>query len=257
MRPPHILCRSLLAGLALLGAALAIPADASVVISGTRVVYRAPEKEVTVRLTNEGSLPALTQVWLDQGDPRADPATLKVPFLVTPPVMRIDAGKAQTLRLMYTGEALPQDRESVFWLNVLEVPPKPKADDAPANLLQLSFRSRIKVFFRPQGLKGAVQDAPAQLQWRLAHDGGKLGIEVRNPTAYHVSFASIDVNTGGQHAVFDDGGMVGPGETRAFPLKGELKGDVKAGGATVHYRCINDHGGVSEGDATTGDRAGA
>ncbi len=45
------------------------------------------------------------------------------PFTATPPVSRIDAKRGQTIKLMYTASsALPKDRESVFWFNVLEVP---------------------------------------------------------------------------------------------------------------------------------------
>ncbi|PJI52023.1 molecular chaperone EcpD, partial [Methylobacterium radiotolerans] len=60
---------------------------------------------------------------------------------------------------MHTGEPMPQDKESVFWLNVLEIPPKDKANQ---NLLQMAFRSRIKLFYRPAGLKGKAEDAPSQ-----------------------------------------------------------------------------------------------
>jgi hypothetical protein len=50
-----------------------VGAHASVVINGTRVIYPSDEREVTVKLSNEGSLPALVQAWLDDGDPRALP----------------------------------------------------------------------------------------------------------------------------------------------------------------------------------------
>lgn len=55
--------------------------------------------------------------------------------------------RGQTVKVMYTGAtALPKDRESVYWFNVLEVPPKPKDAQADKNLLQLAFRTRIKLF---------------------------------------------------------------------------------------------------------------
>ncbi len=51
--------------------------------------------------------------------------------------------------------ALPQDRESLFYLNVREIPPKP---DKP-NVLQLAMQSRIKLFYRPAAI---VPETPAQ-----------------------------------------------------------------------------------------------
>ncbi|CAB3793489.1 putative fimbrial chaperone YadV [Paraburkholderia ultramafica] len=212
----------LTAGVLALGLAAAPQTQASVVVAGTRVIYHAEDAEQTIKLTNEGKSPALTQIWLDKGDPKASPSSIQVPFTVTPPVARIDPGKGQTLRILYTGEALPKDRESVFWLNVLEVPPKPAASDAGANRLQMAFRSRIKLFFRPTGLKGSADDAPAQVTWSLVQTGNHAALEARNPTPYHVSFSSLELMGGGKTATFEDGGMVNPGETQTFPLSGDV-----------------------------------
>lgn len=237
-----LLCIALLA----LGLLTGVQARASVVIAGTRVIYNAEEPEVTVRLANKGSMPGLVQVWVDHGEERATPTGINVPFTVAPPIARINPGKAQTLRIFYTGEALPQDRESVFWLNVLEVPPEPDKAGPAQNYLQMSVLSRIKLFFRPKGLSGNAGTAPAQLTWRLMRDASGWAIEVRNPTAYHVSFAGIEVTSGSSRASFDDGGMVDPAGTGRFALHGSVS---PGAGSTVHYRAINDFGGVMEGDA--------
>jgi chaperone protein EcpD len=229
-----------------LGLASELNAQASVVIAGTRVIYNASDSEQTIKLTNEGKAPALTQIWLDKGDPKVAPSALDVPFTVTPPIARIDPGKGQTLRILYVGAPLPQEKESVFWLNVLEVPPKPAAGDADVNKVQLAFRSRIKLFFRPVGLKGSADEAPAQITWRLIEEGNHAALEARNPTPYHVSFASIELVGGGKTATFKDGGMVEPGDTQTFPLSGDVfRGD----GAKVNYHAINDFGGPAEGEA--------
>ena len=58
-------------------------------------------------------------------DVHSTPESVDAPFLITPPLFRMDAQKEQSLRIVYTHDQLPADRESLFWLNVLEVPPKP------------------------------------------------------------------------------------------------------------------------------------
>lgn len=224
---------------------------ASVVIGATRVIYAAPAREATVKLTNEGQTPALTQAWIDTGDMQAAPADVTAPFLVTPPVARIDPGKAQTLRLFYVGDPLPTDRESVFYLNVLEIPPKPDPAQAPKNLLQLAFRSRIKLFFRPEGLPGSAAEAPAQIRWRLLRDAsGHPTLEAINPSAYHVSFTALRVTQSADSmdgVTNDDGGMVAPGGTQRFALKGELPGGSAS--LRVRYHAINDYGGEIQGNS--------
>ena len=92
----------------------AFPACGSVVISGTRVIYPATEREVTVKMENKGSSPVLIQSWVDNGDQNSTPDTAKAPFLLTPPINRVNAGKGQTLRIRFTGETLPQDKESIY-----------------------------------------------------------------------------------------------------------------------------------------------
>ncbi|HFJ7112359.1 TPA: fimbrial chaperone, partial [Escherichia coli] len=158
-------------------------AIADIVISGTRVVYKSEQKSVNVRLENKGNNPLLVQSWLDTGDDNAEPGSITVPFTATPPVSRIDAKRGQTIKLMYTASsALPKDRESVFWFNVLEVPPKPDAAKAAnQSLLQLAFRTRIKLFYRPEGLSGIPSDAPLALKWSWATSEGKAALRVDNP----------------------------------------------------------------------------
>lgn len=243
---------SLTAAVLALGLAAALQAQASVVIGGTRIIYNANERETTIKLSNEGKSPALTQTWIDKGDPKATPASIDVPFSVTPPVARIDPGKAQTLRIIHTGEAMPQDKESVFWLNVLEVPPKPTAEEAEVNKLQMAFRSRVKLFYRPAGLNGSANEAPAQILWRLVQSANRPALEGRNPSPFHVSFSSIELAAGGKTARFDDGGMIAPGETKVFPLSG----DVPQGpDAKVRYQALNDYGGAVTNEAPLDARA--
>lgn len=242
-RFPHSLLRAALLAAGLMGA---LQAGASVVVGGTRVVYPAQERETTLRLTNAGNTPALTQAWIDNGDPKAQPSAIDVPFTVTPPLSRVDPGKGQTLRIVYTGEPLPTDRESVFWLNVVEIPPKSGADEAGVNTLQLAIRTRIKLFFRPAALAGTAQDAPAKAEWRWIAGGRQPAVEVRNPTPYYVSFASFEVPGNGKPLKFDDGGMVAPGEARVFPLRGEA---APGPDPRVVYHAISDYGGAIDGEA--------
>jgi chaperone protein EcpD len=70
------------------------------------------------------------------------------------------------------GKSLPQDRETLYWFNVLEIPPKSKAaNDENLNQLQLAFRTRIKFIFRPDGLKGNPLDAAANVTWSQKKKG--------------------------------------------------------------------------------------
>ncbi|MBT9300138.1 fimbrial biogenesis chaperone [Pseudomonas sp. TAE6080] len=227
----------LLTGMATLMCSQAL---AGVVITGTRLIYPADHKEITVKLNNNGTQPALTQSWIDTGDVKSTPTSSKAPFLLSPPVARIDPTKGQSLRLMFTGAPLAQDKESVFWLNVLEIPPKPEAG-TDLNTLQMAFRSRIKLFYRPSDLPGTASEAIEQVQWQLvpARDGQGLALQAFNPTAFYVSLVELELVAGAQRERSEDG-MIAPGETRQFVLPA-LKARP-AGDALVEFNAINDYG---------------
>ncbi|CAJ0821220.1 MULTISPECIES: molecular chaperone [Ralstonia] len=232
--------RNVVASVAVVAGLFAARADATVVIGGTRIVYPADEKEVTVKLSNEAKIPALVQVWLDDGDEKSTPDSAKVPFTVTPPIFRMDGGKGQAVRLVYTGEPLPTDKESLFWVNVLEVPPKADNKDG-RNRLQFAFRTRIKLFFRPVKLAGDVDQAADKLSWKLmpAEAGKELALQVTNPTPYHVNFARVGIDADGK-TMEGDGGMVAPGQSTVLPLKGVThtpSGEIKA-----DFTVITDYG---------------
>lgn len=197
----------------LLAVAAAFPACGSVVISGTRVIYPANEREVTVKMENKGSSPVLIQSWVDNGDPNSTPDTATAPFVLTPPINRVNAGKGQTLRIRYTGEVLPQDKESIFYLNVLEIPPMVKGELAEKNLLSMAFRSRLKLFYRPKNLIKNASEAPEKVVWK------RLGNKVtaHNATPYHVTVAYFSEDEKGEKNL-GAGSMLTPGETHTWSL---------------------------------------
>ena len=131
-------------------------AQGAIVVQGTRVVFPEKSHEVTVRINNTSVGPVLVQNWVDDGQPDAFPEDLKVPFVVAPAVARVDPGGTAVLRISATQPQLPNDRESLFWLNVLETPPRSSSDET---VLQFSFRTRIKLFFRPVGFKLPVDES--------------------------------------------------------------------------------------------------
>lgn len=206
-----------------------LSAWSSVVITGTRVIYPAGQKEVTVKLSNAGTSPVLVQSWIDNGDVNAKPENISVPFILTPPINRIEPGKGQTLRLSYTGAPLPANKESVYWLNVLEVPAKAKAQ-AAENYLQMAFRSRIKLFYRPAGLAGNANDAAKELSWKADNSG----LTATNPTPYYVSLVTVAVNNKQV-----EGQMIAPGSSQTFKLPA-----AASAGNKVAMTFVNDYGAI-------------
>lgn len=190
--------------------------DASVVVSGTRVIYPADARDVSVALTNAGDTPSLVQVWIDRGDPDSTPESVEVPFLTTPPVTRINAHGGQAIRIAYLGEVAPVDHESVYWLNVLEVPANQAAPER--NVLQLAYRTRIKLFYRPVGLAASPEQAAEQLYWELERGPGRWTLVARNESPYSVSLRRVGLGNE-EHQVTARGSLIPAQSSRRFSIE--------------------------------------
>lgn len=215
-------------------------ASADIVISGTRIVYPQSSKDVVINLDNHGNKPLLVQTWLDDGRDGVNPQELKLPFIITPPVSRIDPKKGQSVRITYTGTPLPQDRESLFWFNVLEIPPKSKnADKENLNQLQLAFRTRIKFFFRPDGLKGTPNDAAEHLTWTQKKEGNEVKLVAHNNSPYNVAVSLVAIKT--SQKTYD---VVHQAVQPFSDATMTVKGLASTVNGSVQYDTINDYGGT-------------
>jgi chaperone protein EcpD len=231
------------AALAVCTACLLAPlAQANVVVTGTRVIYPASAREVTVKLDNTGNKPTLLQAWIDDGNTSVEARQQAMPFVLTPPVSRIDPGKGQMLRMTYTHEPLPADRESVYWLNLLDIPPKPSASETEGkNLLQVAIRTRIKIFYRPGTLQGDANAAPEQLTWQLTPlADGTVAAVTRNPTPYHVNLTQASVEVNGK-TYRSQPGMTPPFGQHEYVLEG-LTTLASGEPPRIRFNAVNDYG---------------
>lgn len=217
---------------------------AEVVINGTRIVFEGRNQETVVQLKNNGKSPLLVQAWLDTGNPKSRPDEVKTPFVITPPVIRIDPARGQALRILKSGGALAQDKETLFWFNVLEIPPKPTQKLAAGeNLMQIALRSRIKLFYRPDNLKVSPHEAYKALKFTLT---GASSLRIKNDSPYFITFKNIAFKHSTNSPVLASVDhfperMVSPGGELVLPVK--KKGTGSLAGASVVYAVINDYGG--------------
>ncbi|HCT4445090.1 TPA: molecular chaperone [Klebsiella michiganensis] len=207
----------LIAGWLLVGAA----AHAGVVTGGTRLIYPGGKKESSLSVTNNDATPYLIQSWVESNKGAA-------PFLLTPPLFRLEGEQQTRLRVIYSG-GLPENKESMFWMNIKAIPSSQAK--AGANTLQIAIKTRIKLIYRPKSVQGTPEMVTEQLRW--TRSGNTL--QVMNPTAFYMNFAEVKV--GG--AEVKEANWGGPGETARFQLPG-----VSAG--ALQWKLINDYGGTGE-----------
>lgn len=211
-------------------------ASAAVRPALTRVVALESDKETSIKLLNDDTTQDyLVQSWVE--DLKGSDKNL--PLILTPPLFKIGAGREGKLRMVILPGRIPQDRESVYWLWIQEVPPVSKVK---GNQLQVAVRTRLKIFLRPTTLSEKPAETASKLQWQVSHDGGKAWLVVKNPTQYYASFSELSVTTGGSaQPVADKRSMVSAKGEMRYALPAGVSG--KAG--TLNYSLMNDFGGES------------
>ncbi len=210
---------------------------ASVVLTGTRVIYPGNAKDHSIQLLNRDNFPNVVQLWMDIDNPESTPETADAPFVLLPAVFKVPANGGQTVRILYTGTALPQDRESVFYLNSLQIPPSNKADSS--NKMLVMLRNRNKVFYRPESLTVSPNQVPSMLAFSLHHDTSGLQLEVHNPSPYFASFsqASLQVN---ERLSSIPVAMVAPFSRTSWPVTNLIV--ASGSSAQLKFTLINDQG---------------
>lgn len=212
-----ILCSSLLSPLTHSG----IQAQA------TRVIYNSNNSAATLSLKNNADKPYMVQTWLSDHEGNSKD---KLPMVVVPPLMKITPKKESILRFIYSGQGLPQDRESLFWINIQEIPPNPTEE----NVLQIAILSKLKLFYRPNQIRTTLDEAAKNVEW--FKEGQQL--KVRNTSPLHVTIGTIKDESGQVFSAFDQD-MVAPNQT--ITVINNFNSNTKS----ISYTYINDFGGAT------------
>ncbi|WP_448651178.1 fimbria/pilus periplasmic chaperone [Pseudomonas fluorescens] len=217
---------------ALLALGISQSANAAIGLDRTRVIFDGGKDVTSVNITNNNTqLPYLAQGWIE------DEAGQKIttPLIVLPPVQRVEPGKQSQVKVqaLPAAKSLPQDRESVYYFNLREIPPR----SDKANTLQIALQTRIKLFYRPQSITPSQQDLsnPWQEKLTLTRQGEQY--QVNNPTPYFVTL--VDART------TRDGKTVPGFEPLMVPPKGSLTlgPTAQALGTSPYLAYVNDYGG--------------
>lgn len=209
--------------------ALGTTAQAGVVVGGTRVIYDGAKKETSINVSNPDKNVYLIQSWVDSDGTRSAGSADKAPFIVTPPLFRLDSNQQNILRIVRAGGNLPQNKESMFWLNIKSIP---SANKTQENTLQIAVKTRIKLIFRPAGIKSSLEEAAQSLTWKRM--GNQL--KVTNPSPNYINFFKVNVNG----VEIKNATMVAPQSEASFDLPGNVSG------GSLSWQFINDYGGTSK-----------
>ena len=169
----------------LLGTSFAV--NAAVSPDRTRIILNQSDKSVSVRLTNQSTtIPFLAQSWIEDKDNKKS----RNYITAVPPMVRLEAGEQVQVRLIPqpTLTQLPADRESLFYFNVREIPPRSEQK----NVMQIAMQSRIKIFWRPKAVE--VKNGQVNLTGKFDVNRTASGLTLKNNSPYFITVGYIGTN---------------------------------------------------------------
>lgn len=210
-------------------------ASAAITLSADRLIYNQKQGDASLTVHSNEERTYLIQSWLDNGD---NSVQKELPFVVTPPLFRLAANSDNVVRVVYLKNSLPQDRESIFWLNVKAIPGLNGEEAKVENRAVLAFNNRIKFFYRPDSLtsSGAVEAKNAH--WET--HGNQL--TVSNASAYYLVLSKIVAD--GESipvSVVTNNTLIKPFSHKSYTLN-----HVPAKHSTIEWQVIDDLGATSK-----------
>lgn len=201
-----------------------VPAIAGILPENTRVIFDGTASSRSFIVANQNPYPILVQTWVDHG--LGDPDHDQAPFVINPPIFKMQPDGIQVLKIIYTGDQKQTDFESQFWLNLYEIPGKKKqqSNQKPEtnHQLDLSIQTQLKVFYRPAKiLKMNIEEIAKQLKFNFKKIDNQIYLTCENPTPYFISFSKIALISNKNSVFIEDylDQMVAPNADQIYPIK--------------------------------------
>jgi P pilus assembly chaperone PapD len=153
--------------------------------------------------------------------------------MVTPPLFRLEAKQKNTLRIFPNAHIAnaPKDRESVYYFNVMSIPPTSDTDTG-RNKIQLAVRHKMRLIYRPLSLHNLSIDQEAKkIEWRKINNK----IIVKNTTPFFIYFKSVKINGKEISGTINN---VDAFTTKEFALP------AGANGSQIEWKIATDNGGT-------------
>jgi len=211
---------------------LSFNVSASIIMTGTRIVFPSDVKEKIIQFKNPDPQPYVVQLQITTENNEADN---NAPFSLVPPVFRMEPHAGHSVRLIANGtEVLPKDKESIFYLNFTQLPAL-KASQQEKNQLVIAVTSRVKIFYRPSTLAGQPSEAYQSLKFSLQGNS----VAVNNPTGFYIIIRKAELMMGKSPVTLGESVMIPPQSTVQLPTTRKI---TTLNGASLKLILVNDYG---------------
>lgn len=169
------LSMGVLAALSLLTAS---SAWAALSVDQSRYIFEGDKDALSIVVENASPKMYGGQTWIEN----IKETDTRPTFVVTPPFFKVAGHGKQVLRVIKALEQMPEDKESIYWVSLQEIPPLNKDGG-----LSVALRTKVKLLYRPEALMKDRKGAESNLSVKTV-DGQT---QLVNTTPYIFAIADV------------------------------------------------------------------
>ncbi|HEJ9626736.1 TPA: molecular chaperone [Proteus mirabilis] len=199
--------------------------QSSIEINKDKFIFIESANQEIIEINNKANNDYFIQSWVTHYDKEN---SNEIPFMVTPPLFKIEKDETFSLKIFKKDEIKERDRETLYRINIKRIPILLNSDNNK-NMLHVSINSVHNLIYRPISIEKDAKDAYKKIEFLKNKNNEFI---INNPTPYFIALSSVYFNR-----------MLIVNESKTIPpfKKYNTKKIISESG-NVKWKIFNQHG---------------
>lgn len=158
---------------------------ASIEINKDKFIFIESKNLEIIEIKNNTTNDYFIQSWISHYDESNE---TELPFMITPPLFKIEKDENYSLKIFKTDEIEKKDREILYRINIKRIPLLSNSDENK-NLLHISMNSVYNLIYRPVSIEKDAKDAYKRIEFLKNKNNEFI---VNNPTPYFITLLNVN-----------------------------------------------------------------
>ncbi|GLX64837.1 fimbrial chaperone BcfG [Proteus vulgaris] len=158
---------------------------ASIEINKDKFIFIESKNLEIIEIKNNTTNDYFIQSWISHYDESNE---TELPFMITPPLFKIEKDENYSLKIFKTDEIEKKDRETLYRINIKRIPLLSNSDENK-NLLHISMNSVYNLIYRPVSIERDAKDAYKRIEFLKNKNNEFI---VNNPTPYFITLLNVN-----------------------------------------------------------------
>lgn len=158
---------------------------ASIEINKDKFIFIESKNQEIIEIKNNSTNDYFIQSWISHYDESNE---TELPFMITPPLFKIEKDENYSLKIFKTDEIEKKDRETLYRINIKRIPLLSNSDENK-NLLHISMNSVYNLIYRPVSIERDAKDAYKRIEFLKNKNNEFI---VNNPTPYFITLLNVN-----------------------------------------------------------------